>query len=193
MITNINQLDVTKQYTYADYLTWKFTEMVELIKGKLFILSPAPSSYHQRILSNLHGEIYAIFKTHKCDLFIAPFDVRLVKNKALDTEIITVVQPDFCIICDPTKVDAKGCVGAPDFIIEIISPGSIKKDYNEKYNLYQENEVREYWIVNPDAKSIHQYYLNEEKIFIEKEIHIQKGNIIPHIFPDMQVALETIF
>ena len=193
MITNLNQLDVTKQYTYADYLTWKFTEMVELIKGKLFILSPAPSSYHQRILSNLHGEIYAIFKFHKCDLFIAPFDVRLVKNKALDTEIITVVQPDFCIICDPTKVDAKGCIGAPDFIIEIISPGSIKKDYNEKYNLYQENEVREYWIVNPDAKSIHQYYLNEEKIFIEKEIHIQKGSIIPHIFPEMQVALETIF
>ena len=193
MITNLNQLDVTKQYTYADYLTWKFTEMVELIKGKLFILSPAPSSYHQRIVTNIAGELIPFFKYNKCDLFIAPFDVRLVKNKALDTEIITVVQPDFCIICDPTKVDAKGCVGAPDFIIEIISPGSIKKDYNEKYNLYQENEVREYWIVNPDAKSIHQYYINEEKIFIEKEIHIQKGNIIPHIFPDMQVALETIF
>src|SRR5579875_1683684 len=114
MITNISQLDPNKTYSYADYLTWRFDEMVELIKGKLFIQSPAPAERHQRIIGNLYGCIWNYFFKKDCSAYIAPFDVRLIKNKASDNEITTVVQPDICVICDKTKIDAKGCIGAPD-------------------------------------------------------------------------------
>ena len=81
MITDINQLDLNKTYSYADYLTWQFQEKLELIKGKIFKMSPAPSTAHQRISGNLHGHLFNFFKPHPCNLFAAPFDVRLIDKK----------------------------------------------------------------------------------------------------------------
>lgn len=155
MITDINQLDFKKRYTYADYLTWKFTERVELIKGWLYQMSPAPRRRHQKI----SGELFFLLKSNSllegCEIYDAPFDVRLVKNeRAQHRTIDTVVQPDICVICDPGKLDEMGCQGAPDLIVEITSPATAKKDYNEKFRLYEENEVLEYWIVNPEAQSL---------------------------------------
>lgn len=133
MITDINQLDFKKRYTYADYLTWKFTERVELIKGWLYKMSPAPRRRHQKI----SGELFFLLKSNSllegCEIYDAPFDVRLVKNeRAQHRTIDTVVQPDICVICDPGKLDEMGCQGAPDLIVEITSPATAKKDYNEK-------------------------------------------------------------
>ena len=107
MITDINELDLDKTYSYADYLTWQFQEKLELIKGKIFKMSPAPSTNHQRISMELAGILYNFFKPHQCNLFAAPFDVRLIdkKKSTLDKEIFTVVQPDLCVICDETKID----------------------------------------------------------------------------------------
>lgn len=96
MITNINQLDLNGTYTYADYLLWKFEEQVELLKGKLFKMSPAPRELHQRISMQLSGEMYDYFKEKKCRLYSAPFEVRFPKESASDEQIYTVVQPDLC-------------------------------------------------------------------------------------------------
>ena len=192
MITDISQLDPNKTYSYADYLTWRFEDMVELIKGKLFIQSPAPAERHQRIISNLHGYIWSHFLKKNCLVYIAPFDVRLVKNKASDQEITTVVQPDICVICDKTKIDEKGCLGAPDLIVEIISPSTAKKDIDYKYKLYEENGVKEYWIVFPDSNAVDQYHLVDE-IYKRKDLFVKGQILASTAFPDMKINLEDVF
>jgi Uma2 family endonuclease len=192
-ITSIKQLDPSGTYTYADYLTWRFEQMVEIIKGKLFIMSPAPASRHQRISSNLHGEVYMFFRNQKCKMYSAPFDVRLVKGKKIDKEILTVVQPDICIICDENKIDEKGCLGSPDWIIEILSPSTAKKDYNEKYILYEENKVKEYWIVNPDANTLNQYVLNKKGKYIDAGFYGRNDKIKSATFPEVIIDLKMVF
>ncbi|GAB3412972.1 Uma2 family endonuclease [Niabella aquatica] len=192
MITDISQLDLNKKYSYADYLTWRFKEAVELIKGKLFILSPAPTSRHQKIAGNLHGYIWNHFHKDRCNVYPAPFDVRLVKNKASDNEINTVVQPDICVICDENKIDERGCIGAPDLIVEILSPYTAKKDMNEKYNLYEENGVSEYWVVFPDTNAINQYTLKDGKYDFIDPLFMNQS-ITSTAFPELTIELKDIF
>jgi len=197
-ITDISQLDFSKQYTYADYLTWQFSESVELIKGWLYKMSPAPKIRHQRISGEIEYLLRGFLKEGKMQyqLFDAPFDVRLVKNKGMkNKEIDTVVQPDICIICDTSKLDERGCLGAPDMVIEILSPSTSKKDYNEKYFLYEENDVKEYWIVNPDANSIEVFILKNNKYF-SKGIYSEFDGykeIEVGIFPGLKLSLKEIF
>ncbi|MEM6736567.1 MAG: Uma2 family endonuclease [Bacteroidota bacterium] len=143
------KLDPSKGYTYADYLTWRFKERVELIKGKIFEMSPAPKRVHQEISLNITLQIGNYLKGKACKLYEAPFDVRFpLESGVSDDQITTVVQPDLCVICDPAKLDDSGCLGAPDLIIEILSPSSSKKDAQNKYELYQECGVKEYWLVH---------------------------------------------
>ena len=134
IITNIDDLDLNGSYTYADYLLWQFSERLEIIKGKIFKMSPAPSSRHQRVSMKLTRELDRHFYKLSCEIFVAPFDVRLInfKKSTADNQILTVVQPDLCIICDKSKVDEKGCLGAPNLIIEILSKGNSKKRFNNK-------------------------------------------------------------
>lgn len=193
IITSLQQLDKNGTYTYADYLTWRFEQMVELIKGKLFILSPAPASRHQSISSGLNAQILPFFINKPCKAFHAPFDVRLMQDTKMDDSIITVVQPDICVICDPQKIDEKGCIGSPDWIIEILSPSTAKKDYNEKFNLYEENGVLEYWVVNPDANVVDQYVLDENGTYYQKGVHFKPQKLQPHIFPELTIDLEIVF
>lgn len=192
-ITSINQLDPKAVYTYADYLTWSFDQMVELIKGKIFMMSPAPASRHQSILTGLAAQVLPFFIKTSCKSFVAPFDVRLIKTGKEDDKIVTVVQPDLCVICDAAKIDERGCVGSPDWIIEILSPATAKKDYNEKFNLYQENGVREYWVVNPDANVVDQYVLNDEGLYDQKAICNRTQTVQPHIFPELDIDLNLVF
>lgn len=193
-ITDISQLDLNKTYTYADYLTWKFSERVELIRGWVYKMSPAPKRIHQKVESNLHIEIGSFFKKSKCDVYESPFDVRLIKNKGRsDNEIVTVVQPDICVVCDLSKLDDKGCVGAPDLIIEVLSPSTIKRDYTEKYNLYEENGVKEYWIANPEGKSLQIFYLETGK-YEELETYEEKNETITSkLFPELHVKMIDVF
>lgn len=193
MITDINQLDMNGSYTYADYLTWQFSEMVELIKGKIYRMSPAPMRYHQQISASITITVGSYFKKNPCSFYAAPFDVRLTKKTTNDKEVTTVVQPDFCVICDESKLDEKGCIGSPDLIVEILSVSTAKKDFNEKFNLYQENGVLEYWIINPDAKVLHQFVLNDEGIFIEKQIYTHQEIVNAAIFSGLNVSLNEIF
>ncbi len=195
-ITNISQLNLAEQYTYADYLTWQFSERVELIRGWVSRMTPAPRRRHQAVIGKLFRKISDVFENNKCEVYIAPFDVRLQKNKGQNNkEVHTVVQPDISIICDKNKLDDRGCIGAPDMIIEILSPSTTKKDYTEKYTLYEENGVKEYWIVNPDTKSIETFILTNDQYESEgvySELYGFK-EIPVSIFPGLTLKLIEIF
>lgn len=129
MITKFEDLDLTKQYSYADYLTWQFQERLELIKGYVYKMSPAPARKHQQIVWNVSGVFWEKFKKGPCKVYQAPFDVRLPKKGlSADKQTFTVLQPDLCVICDLDKLDDRGCVGAPDLVVEILSPGNTKRE-----------------------------------------------------------------
>ena len=194
MITNISQLDLAKKYSYADYLTWMFQERLELFKGVIFKMSPAPSMYHQKVSRDLTIILGNKLKNSFCNIFVAPFDVRLLSNKnsKIDNDIYTVVQPDLCVICDQIKLDARGAIGAPELMIEILSPGNSKKEMRYKYDLYQEAGVLEYWIINPENKTILIYVL-KEGIFVGQHPLIEDDKIESVLFPQLDFKLEEIF
>ena len=197
MITDINQLDLDKRYTYADYLTWQFDEMVELIRGKVFRMSPAPSTGHQAISRNLTMQIGEYLEDKPCQFFYAPFDVRLPlpPAKRSASKIDTVVQPDICIICDPSKIDDQGCNGAPNWIIEILSKGTAHKDLNEKFELYQHAGVQEYWVVHPSEQTVIPYRLDSEGQYqlIRKTPFVREEKIEVGVFPDFEMDLSVVF
>jgi Uma2 family endonuclease len=194
VVTNFSDLDLTKTYSYADYLLWQFQERVELIKGKIFEMSPAPSRKHQVVSGILNRYLDRYFEHHSCGLYYAPFDVRLInfKKSTDDQKVFTVVQPDLCIVCDEAKLDDKGCIGSPDLVIEILSPGNSKKELGIKFNLYEENLIKEYWIVDPTEHSIFVYTLKEEK-YIGLKPCIDGERITSPLFPDLDFEIEKIF
>ena len=141
-----------KRYTSDDYWNLPDGERAELINGQLYMMAP-PSRLHQELVHQLSRVIgnYISDKRGDCKIYPAPFAVNL---NADDT---VYVEPDISVICSKDKLTDKGCVGAPDFIIEIVSPGSRKLDYSIKNGKYAEAGVREYWIVNPATKSVMVY------------------------------------
>ena len=151
-ITNFSELDLKKQYSFKDYLSWQFNERVELFRGFIAKMSPAPSSFHQNYSGNINFAIRSFLKSKPCKVFYAPIDVYLpTKDKK------TVVQPDIIVVCDLNKIEKKGCVGAPDIAIEILSPGNSSKEMNDKYDLYEEAGVKEYWVVFPEEQVVQIY------------------------------------
>lgn len=191
-ITNINQLDLNGVYTYADYLLWKFEERVELLKGRIFKMSPAPSTQHQKSLGKLHLIFANYFEGKKCQVFFAPFDVRLPKKQEENGKIYTVVQPDLCVICDPKKLDDRGCLGAPDLVIEILSPGNSKKEMKNKFELYEEAGVKEYWVVQPEYENIIIYILENGKY--RGIAPVTEGDFATsHLFPELKIPASKIF
>jgi Uma2 family endonuclease len=192
MITDISQLDPNGTYTYADYLKWQFDESVELIKGKLYRMSPAPKRAHQLAVSHLIIDIGTFIGNQPCQIYTAPFDVRLpVQNERKPDQVHTVVQPDICVVCDINKLDDSGCLGAPDWVIEITSPRTIKKDFNEKYNLYEQSGVKEYWIIVPKQNIVHVYVL-ENNEYALVDIY-ESGDIPSQTFPKLTIRYERIF
>ena len=152
------QLPKSQKYTYADYLTWDDGGRYELINGEVYMMSPAPSINHQEISGEIFRQFANILKGKTCKVFSAPFDVRL----NADAEDDTVVQPDIAIVCDPDKIkNGKSCKGAPDMVVEILSPSSARRDQFDKFNQYFVAGVKEYWIVYPETKTVHTYTLSE--------------------------------
>ena len=195
VITDINQLDVNGTYTYADYLLWRFKEQVELLRGKLFKMSPAPREIHQRVLNEINFELMSFFRNKTCRVYPAPFDVRIpakgVKGTT-DNQIYTIVQPDLCVVCDLEKIDGRGCVGAPDLVVEILSPSNSRKDLKDKYEIYQEAGVPEYWIVDADDKAIYRYVL-EGDTYIGLP-PVSEGDVFgSRKFPEMEIDTKLIF
>ncbi len=196
MITSLSELDLTKQYSYAEYLSWQFSERIELLKGYIQKMA-APNPFHQEVSMELSAYLknYLDSRGKLCKLFAAPFDVRLynyTKSAVADKDIYTVVQPDLCVICDKSKIDKRGCLGSPDFIIEILSESNLKTDLQDKYALYQENGVGEYWIVFPVEKMIQKFLLADNKYQIAG-IYMENDIISPTLFPDLEINLQKVF
>ena len=136
-------------HTYADYCSWPDDGRYELIDGVAYAMGPAPVRRHQGILGEIFRQVANILEGSSCRPYIAPFDVRLPKKDEIDDDVDTVVQPDLVVICDRSKLDDKGCRGAPDWVVEVLSPSTAGHDQILKRALYQRVGVREYWLVHP--------------------------------------------
>ena len=184
------QLNPEGTYTYLDYLKWQFKERVELIRGKIFKMSPAPGSLHQRVSFKLGVSLDKYFGGKPCSIFQAPFDVRLpIPNENKDS---TVVQPDLCIICDESKIDPCGCNGAPDLVVEILSPGNSRHEMGTKFALYQESGVKEYWMVEPAEKVIFVYTLRQGR-YIGLRPFVEGMAVESPLFPELRVMVADVF
>lgn len=151
-----------ERYCYRHYKTWPNEERWEVIDGIAYSMSPAPTSEHQALVWRLATSLGVFLKGKPCKAYPAPFDVLLPSGDEADDETDTVVQPDIVVICDKSKITPRGARGAPDFVIEILSPRTAKKDYGIKFELYQRHGVREYWIVDPAAEAIHVWALGND-------------------------------
>ncbi len=186
-------------FTYADYLTWNFKERIELIRGRIFKMSPAPSFNHQKISVNIVTKISNFLDGKPCRCYHAPVDVRLKgkpfrKKKLRDDEITTVVQPDIIVVCDEEKLkDNRSVDGAPELVVEILSPGNTSTETKYKFDLYEENGVLEYWIVYPEYKQIHVYLLNENEEYGKPLIYEANENISSVVLKGLSIPTNDIF
>ena len=185
-------LDLNKVYTYADYYKWKFDERVELIKGKIFKMSPAPNRAHQEITGEIYHQLKGVLEKSPCRVYIAPFDVRLPRKSKDDKDIITVLQPDVCVVCNPAILDDRGCVGAPDLVIETLSPGNSRKEVQNKYDVYEEAGVKEYWIVDPLRQTL-QINKLQDGHYVPLRTMTAGAIVTTSILPGFSLDLEKLF
>ena len=149
------------RYTFADCLTWGESENIEIINGEAVMMSP-PSRTHQEVSGALFAQLYTFLEGKKCRVYSAPFAVRPFEQDGDRPEDVdTMVEPDISVVCDSYKLDDAGCKGAPDLVMEILSPSTMRHDRFTKFNLYQRAGVREYWIVDPSSKSVQVFVLED--------------------------------
>lgn len=173
--------ETARRYTYTDYMSWNDGNRYELIDGVIYMMTPAPSWEHQSISGELYKQL-AVFLTGKnCKVFSSPFDVRLNADSGDDN----VIQPDIVVICDRSKLAGTGYNGVPDMVIEILSPSTENRDKTLKYDKYLQAGVREYWIVDPDGKTVSVNVLENGKyatsVYTEEDIapvHVLEGCLI---------------
>jgi|GEM_PF-20555 len=193
-ITSLDQLDLSKRYSYADYYSWKFEDRVELIKGIVHPIGSSPGLTHQKTARQLVRSLIEYFERKKCEMLFAPLDVRLpdTQGQTDDTSIFTVVQPDICIICDPSKIDERGILGPPDLIIEILSQESAFTEMSIKYHLYEEYGVKEYWVVDPVEKMVDVYFLqNGRYAALHPFTEGDEGHSV--LFPELKFNIDEVF
>jgi len=184
-------------FTYADYLKWPAGERWELIDGQAYAMSPAPSNFHQLIVGELFATIHNHLRGKPCRPFVAPFDVRLPHAGANDQQIDTVVQPDISVVCDPEKLkDNRGCLGAPDWVIEVLSPGTAIHDQRTKRALYERHGVVEYWLVHPGDRSVTIYRRQsglQAGVYGQSLVLGSEDDCTPQAFPELVIAVAEIF
>ena len=183
-----------ERFSYADYCKWTDDERWELIDGVEYDMSPAPSRIHQKLSGELFVRIYDVLKDRQCEVYAAPFDVRLPDYaEASDEEIFTVVQPDIVVVCDASKLDERGCMGAPDLVIEILSPYTAAKDMKIKRDLYEQHGVREYWLVHPTDKTFMIYCLRQDKQYAKAEIYASQDIVESTVIEGLKIELTDLF
>ena len=178
-----------QRYTYADYCAWNDRERWELMDGVPHAIFPAPSPNHQRVSSRLYRPLanFVDDKPHY-EVFYAPLDVRL---NALGDDDDDVFQPDLVIICDQTKIDDKGCNGAPDMVIEILSSSTARRDKLLKFNKYQNAGVLEYWIVDIDSRTVQTHILENGRYFTTS--YGEADKIPVHVLEGCVINLSDVF
>ena len=181
------------RYTYADVLAWDERERVELIDGEVIMMAPAPARVHQGVSMELSSQLHAYLKGKKCKVYAAPFDVRLFEvDGDQPEEVDTVVEPDITVVCDPSKLDERGCKGAPDMVVEILSTSTQRHDRFTKFSLYQRAGVREYWIVDPDSKTAQSFILEDGRYSV-KEFGTVGDKMKVNVLEDCVIDLSEIF
>ena len=190
----VNEPDIEYgRYSYADYLTWQMDEMVELIRGKVYKwAAAAPSMSHQKVSLRLGSAFLIFLKGKPCQVFQAPFDVRLPVKSKKNKDIDTVVQPDLCVICDESKLDEAGCIGAPDLVVEILSPGNNRKELKVKYEIYEESGVKEYWVIHPSEQTLLIYTLVDGK-YHSSGLYVAGDEVQSSCIAGFSLNLEDIF
>ena len=178
-----------QSFTYGDYRQWLEDERWELIEGEAYAMSPAPTRTHQTILGEVFRQIANFLEGKPCQVFVAPFDVRMPEQNEADDEIINVVQPDILVVCDASKLDEKGCRGAPDWVIEVLSPSTASKDHVRKKSLYERHGVREYWLIHPTDHILTRYRL-EGKAFGPALIEETEGSTKVDVLPGLTIEWE---
>ena len=180
-------------YSYEDYLTWPENERWEIIDGFAY-MQATPTTFHQEITGGIFVQFYNYLKGKPCKVYIAPFAVRLPSRKEKNpSEISNVLEPDITVVCDKNKVDKKGCFGAPDLVVEVMSPSSAKIDRMIKFNKYEMAGVREYWIVEPDTRMVSVFTLDENQKYGRPNMYNDEDKIKVAIFPDFEVDLKEVF
>ena len=182
------------RFTYADYLTWEDDQRWELIDGEAFCMSPGPNRIHQKWLGDLHVQFHSYLEGKTCEVYLAPFDVRLQESsEASDEEIITVVQPDLMVVCDRSKLDDRGIKGAPDLVVEIISPSTAKRDITTKYELYQRHGVKEYWLMYPNDRTLLVYRLSDDGAYTSPNVYGEGDSVPVSLLGDLVVDMKRVF
>jgi len=179
-----------RRFTYADYREWELKEgeRYELIHGEAFAMA-GPNTKHQVILREVLGQFYVYLKGKPCQVFSAPYDVRLFYEE--DESDDTVVQPDIMVVCDKRKIGGEGVRGAPDLVVEILSPSNTAREMGRKFRLYQNAGVREYWVVSPEDKALETYLFDGNVIYFRSYTATDKADV--GIFPGFAVDLEPVF
>lgn len=182
-----------KVYTYYDYLNFPNDEFVEIIDGKIFAMSPAPSRIHQELIMEISAELRNYIKSNKrqCKVYPAPFDVVLINENENENDSKNIVQPDISVICDKNKLNDKGCFGSPDMVVKIVSKFNPGNDYVKKLYLYEKYKVKEYWIVNPMKKNILVYTLTESG-YNQPDLYTFNDKIKVNIFNNLEIDFNGI-
>ncbi|MCP4216524.1 MAG: Uma2 family endonuclease [bacterium] len=183
----------TQKFTYGDYLKWDDGERWELIDGEAYNMTPAPRRIHQEISGELFVQLRNQLSGKSCKAYFAPFDVRLPMENENEDDITNVVQPDITVICDQKKLDDKGCLGTPDFVIEILSPGNPRHDRMVKFNLYEKAGVKEYWIVSPEGQMVEVFLLGPQGSYGRPQFYSQKDIININVLKDITIDLGKVF
>lgn len=173
------------RFTYSEYLTWPVDERWELIGGQAWAMSPSPGEFHQRIQINFASSFHRFLRDKSCRVYAAPFDVVLSEQD--------VVQPDILVVCDKSKITATHVAGAPDLVVEILSPATSAKDRREKFDLYERYGVREYLIVHPEEQYIEQFILNPDGHFGRPVIVPATESYKSFALDGLEVGLREVF
>lgn len=190
--TAIEKSDQT--WTYADYLTWDDGQRWELIDGVAYCMSPAPGRRHQELSGELFRQLANHLKGKLCKVYDAPFDVRLSEQQdSSDNYIETVVQPDLLVVCDKAKLDDRGCNGAPDLVIEILSPSTAVLDFKTKFDLYQRFGVLEYWIIHPAEQTLLVYKRGVDGLYGAADRYAGDDQVPVPLLGELVIDLAELF
>ena len=175
-----------QRHTYADYLAWPEDERYELIDGIAYAMTPAPGRRHQEVVVEMLRQIADALEGHPCRVYVAPFDVRLPRAGEADEQIDTVVQPDLSVICDEQKLDERGCRGAPDWVMEVISPSTASHDQVKKRDVYERAGVPELWLVHPGDGIVSVYTLEAEQ-YGKPRVSELEGSLAGAVLPQVDI------
>lgn len=182
-----------KAFSYKDYMTLSEDVIYEVLNGEVINMSPSPTPKHQDVADELTAELKMFFRGKECIAFSAPMDVCLVAdNDTKHEDILDWVQPDVFAVCDRGKIGEKSIIGAPDLIIEVLSPSTARNDRLIKFKSYEKARVKEYWIADPSNMYVEVYILQDDS-FKQFGIYGKDDSLSARIFPDLEIDLQHVF